>query len=185
MERMRFEYGKQIKAFFHFAFKHFFELEFGIRVAIEVLLFVLLIYTLSKVLYIIFHKIIFATRFIYQELVMPLRVRFLEKLAFSTSNQNWQERANKIKDAFKKRNDDHEKNNNKKSHAGFWIVIYIILIVWIIGFHYFGEEKRRNYEVFFLGENVILTVEEWITNTLLETDECAIECFFHNKLEMI
>lgn len=181
---MMFEYGKQIKAFFHFAFKHFFELEFCIRVAIEVLLFVLLIYILSKILYNFFYKMTYTARFINQELVIPLRVRLYEKLAFSTSNLNWQARANKIKDAFKERNDDHEKNNNKKSHAGFWIVFYIFLIVWIIGFHYFGEKKRNNYEVFFLGENVILTTEEWITNTLFDTDECAIECFFHNKLEM-
>ena len=105
-------------------------------------------------------------------------------MAFSTSNPYWQERANKIKDAFKGRNSNREKSNSKKNHAVFWIIIYIFLTLWIIGFHYFGEEKRSNYEVFFLGENVILSIEGWITNTLLETDESAIECFFHNKLEM-
>ena len=36
------EYGKQIKAFFHFMFKHLFEIEFGIRVAIEILIIVVL-----------------------------------------------------------------------------------------------------------------------------------------------
>lgn len=84
-------------------FKHLFEVEFGIRVAIEILIFVVLVYILSKIC----HKIISKSRayivFINRELVVPLRVRLFEKLAFSTSNPNWQERANKIKDAFKEK----------------------------------------------------------------------------------
>ncbi len=177
------EYGKQVKAFFHFMFKHLFEVEFGIRVVIEILIFVVLIYILSR----IFHKIISKCRvhigFINRELVVPLRVRLFEKLAFSTSNPNWQERANKIKDAFKEQNDEYKKNDNK-SHAGRWIFIYLVLVAWIIGFYYYGEEKRSSYEVFFLGEKVILAFEEWTTNTLFNTDEYDIECFFHDKIEI-
>lgn len=178
------EYGKQIKAFFHFMFKHLFEVEFGIRVAIEILFFVVLIYILSRIC----HKIIGKCRVhfgsINRELVVPLRVRLFEKLAFSTSNPNWQERANKIKDAFKEKKDECKKNDNKKNHARWWTFIYLVLVAWIIGFYYYGEEKRSSYEVFFLGEKAILAFEEWTTNTLFNTDEYAIECFFHDKIEM-
>lgn len=174
------EYGEQIKAFFHFAFKHFFEFEFGIRVSVEILIFVIVIYILSKII----GKIRIVTDFIYRELVMPLRVRLLEKLAFETSNPNWQERANKIKDTFKKNSNKNIKNNNKKSHAKRWILIYVSFVVWIVGFHYLGEEKRNSYEVFFLGEKAILEFEEWTTNTLLSIDEHNTECFFHNKIEV-
>ena len=178
------EYGKQIKAFFHFIFKHFFEVEFGIRAAVEILIFVVLIYILLRIC----HKIINKGRgymgFINRELVVPLRVRLFEKLAFSTSNPNWQERANKIKDAFKEKKDDCNKKNDNKSHAGWWIFIYLVLVAWIIGFYYYGEEKRSSYEVFFLGEKTILAFEKWTTDSLFNTDESAIECFFHDKIEM-
>lgn len=177
------EYGKQIKAFFHFMFKHLFEVEFGIRVFVEILIFVVLIYILSRVC----HKIISKSRgyigFINRELIVPLRVRLFEKLAFSTSNPNWQDKANKIKVAFKEKKVECKKNDNK-SHAGWWIFIYLISVMWIICFYYFGEEKRSSYEVFFLGEKAILTFEEWTTNTLFDTDEYDIECFFHDKIEM-
>ena len=178
------EYGKQIKAFFHFMFKHLFEIEFGIRVAIEILIFVVLVYILSKIC----HKIISKSRvyidFINRELVVPLRVRLFEKLAFSTSNPNWQDRANKIKDAFKEKKDECNKKKDNKSHTSRWIIIYLVLTAWIIGFYYYGEEKRSSYEVFFLGEKAILALEEWITDSLFNTDEYAIECFFHDKIEM-
>lgn len=177
------EYGKQIKAFFHFAFKHLFEFEFGIKVAFEILIFVVLIYILSRICRKIINKIRIATGFINRELVVPLRVRLFEKLAFSTSNPNWQEQANKIKDTFKESKNEC-KINDEKSHAGWFVFIYIVLIVWIIGFHYYGEEKHRNYGVFFLGENVILAIEEWTTDTLFNTDESSIECFFHDKIEI-
>ena len=180
---MKSEYGIQVKAFFHFMFKHLFEVEFGIRVAIEILIFVVLVYVLLKIC----NKIISKSRahiaFINRELVLPLRVRLFEKLAFSTSNPNWQERANKIKDDFKEKKDEYNKKNNK-SHIGCWIIIYLVLTTWIIGFYYYGEEKRSNYEVFFLGEKAILAFEEWTTNSLFNTDEKAIECFFHDKIEM-
>lgn len=178
------EYGEQIKAFFHFAFKHFFEFEFGIRVSVEILIFVILIYILSKIIGKIVGKIRTVTDFIYRELVMPLRVRMLEKLAFETSNPNWQERADKIKDTFKKSGNKNIKNNNKKSHAGRWILTYVVFVAWIVGFHYLGEEKRNSYEVFFLGEKAILEFEEWTTNILLSIDEHNTECFFHNKIEV-
>lgn len=164
-------------------FKHVFEFEFGIRVAVEILIFLVIIYVLLRIC----HKIIYEIRncidFINQELVVPLRVRLFEKLAFSTSNPNWQERANKIKDAFKEKKEEYKKNNNK-SYAGRWILIYIVLIVWIIGFYYYGQEKRDSYEVFFLGEKAILAFEEWTTETLFNTDEHTIECFFHNRIEV-
>lgn len=178
------EYGKQIKAFFHFMFKHLFEFEFGIRVVVEILIFVVLIYILTRICHNVISKIRVGIGFINRELVVPLRVRLFEKLAFSTSNPNWQERANRIKDVFKGKKDECKKNNNKKSHAGWWIFIYIVLIAWIMGFHYYGEEKRSSYEVFFLGEKAILAIEEWTTNTLFNTDEYAIECFFHDKIEI-
>ena len=168
------EYGKQIKAFFHFMF----------RVAIEILIIVVLVYILSKIC----HKIISKSRvyidFINRELVVPLRVRLFEKLAFSTSNPNWQDRANKIKDAFKEKKDECNKKKDNKSHTSRWIIIYLVLTAWIIGFYYYGEEKRSSYEVFFLGEKAILAFEEWITDSLFNTDEYAIECFFHDKIEM-
>lgn len=178
------EYGEQVKAFFHFMFKHLFEVEFGIRVAIEILIFVVLVYVLSKICQKIISKSIARIAFINRELVVPLRVRLFEKLAFSTSNPNWQERANKIKDAFKEKKDECNKKNSNKSHIGCWIIIYLVLTAWIIGFYYYGEEKRSSYEVFFLGEKAILAFEEWTTNSLFNTDEKAIECFFHDKIEM-
>lgn len=178
------EYGKQIKAFFHFMLKHLFEVEFGIRVAVEILIFVVLIYILLKICHKIISKIRTFIGFINWELVVPLRVRLFEKLAYSTSNPNWQDRANKIKDAFKVKKDERIKVSNKKSHAGRWIFIYLFLVVWIIGFYYYGEGKRSSYEVFFLGEKVILVFEKWATNTLFNTDECAIKCFFHDRIEM-
>ncbi len=178
------EYGKQIKAFFHFLFKHFFEVEFGIRVAVEILIFVVLIYILSRVC----HKIVSKGRgyigFINRELLVPLRVRLFEKLAFTTSNPNWQERANEIKDTFNNKEDECKKSDNKKKHTGYWFFIYLVLTAWMIGFHYYGEEKHSSYEVFFLGEKAILVIEEWTTNTLFNTDEYAIKCFFHDKIEM-
>lgn len=177
------EYGNQIKAFFHFMFKHFFEVEFSFRVIVEILLFVICIYIFSNMLHKIISKFKIVTGFINRELVIPLRVRLFEKLAFMTNNPNWQDRANKIKDVFKESKKDCKKNNNKKSHAGLWIFIYIVLTSWIIGFHYYGEEKHSSYEVFFLGENVMLAIEEWITDTLFKTDESSVECFFHNKIE--
>jgi hypothetical protein len=193
-EKLIAEYGKQIKAFFHFAFKHLFEVEFAIRVFVEVLLFLALVYIVLKVLHIILKKARIAVCFLDSELIIPLRVRLFEKLAFTTNNPNWQERANKIKDAFKERNMEHKENavkentvkkkSVKKSCLGWWVFIYIFLVVWIIGFHYFGEEKRNNYEVFFLGENAILGFEERFTYTLLETDEFTTECFFHNQIEI-
>ena len=113
-----------------------------------------------------------------------MRVRLFEKLAFSTSNPNWQDRANKIKDAFKEKKDECNKKKDNKSHTSRWIIIYLVLTAWIIGFYYYGEEKRSSYEVFFLGEKAILAFEEWITDSLFNTDEYAIECFFHDKIEM-
>lgn len=178
------EYGKQIKAFFHFAFKHLFEVEFAIRVFVEILLFLALVYIVLKGLCVIINKGRMATSFINYELVMPLRVRLFEKLAFTTNNPNWQERANRIKDAFKERKTEYKDNHVQKSRSGWWIFIYIFLVMWIIGFHYLGEEKRNNYEVFFFGENIILEFEEWFTYTLLETDEFTTECFFHNQIEI-
>lgn len=176
------EYGKQIKAFFHFMFKHLFEFEFGIKVVFEILVVFVLVYILSRICYKIASKIKIATGFINRELVVPLRVRLFEKLAFSTSNPNWQDRANRIKDAFKESKEE-EKKNKKKSHTGWWFIIYIVLTMWIVGFHYYGEEKRSNYEVFFFGENFILAMEEWTINTLFNTDENTVECFFHDKIE--
>lgn len=176
------EYGKQIKAFFHFMFKHLFEVEFGIRVSVEILIFVVIIYILSRIYNKIITKIRNVIRFINHELVMPLRVRFFEKLAFSTSNPNLQERANKIKDSFKESKGKCI-GNSKKSYAKWWILIYVILVAWVTGFHYFGEDKRSSYEVLFLGENAIIKIEQCITNRLLNTDEHTIECFFHNKIE--
>ena len=184
MERMIYEYGKQVKAFFHFMFKHFFEVEFGIRVAVEILIFVVFMYILSKTCNKIISKSKVHITFINRELVVPLRVRLFEKLAFSTSNPNWQERANKIKDAFKEKKDECNKENDNRSHSGWWFIIYLVLILWIIGFYYYGEEKRNSYEVFFLGEKAILAFEEWTTNSLFNTNEDAIECFFHDKIEM-
>lgn len=177
------EYTKQVKAFFHFMFKHFFEIEFGVRVAIEMIIIVFLIYILLKICRKVVRKIRVHIGFVNRELIVPLRVRVLEKLAFSTSNPNWQERANKVKDSFNEKKDECKRKNHK-SHTGFWIFIYIVLASWIIGFHYYGEEKRSNYEVFFLGEKAILAFEEWTTNTLFNTDEYVMECFFHDKIEM-
>ena len=178
------EYGKQIKAFLHFMFKHLFEFEFGIRAAVELLMFVVLIYILARICHKIISKIRARISFIKWELVVPLRVRLFEKLAFLTSNPNWQERANKIKDAFKEKKEKCKRNDKEKSHVGWWIFIYLVLVAWIIGFHYYGEEKRSSYEVFFLGEKSILAIEEWTTDTLFNTDENTVECFFHNKIEM-
>ena len=133
------------------------------------------------------HKIINKSRdyigFFNRELIVPLRVRLFEKLAFLTSNPNWQERANKIKDAFKEKKDECNINNGFKRRTGLWVLIYLILVCWIIGFYYYGEEKRSSYEVFFLGEKAILSFEEWTTDTLFDIDENSIECFFHNKIE--
>lgn len=178
------EYGNQIKAFFHFMFKHFFEIEFGVRVAIELLICVVFVFILSKICYKFIGKIKNSTAFINRELVGPLRVRFFEKLAFSTNNPNWQEKANKIKDAFKNNNSGSKVKNDKNSHTNKWIIVYLLLIAWIIGFHYFGEEKRSNYEVFFWGENTILKIEEWTINNFFDADENNIECFFHDKIEV-
>lgn len=177
------EYGKQIKAFFHFMFKHLFEVEFGIRVAVEILIFIVFAYMLLRICHKITSKIRVYIAFINRELVIPLRVRLFEKLAFSTSNPNWQKRADKIKDAFKEKKDECNKKNDN-GHVGWWIIAYLVLTLWIIGFYYYGEEKRSSYEVFFLGEKAILAFEEWTTNTLCNTDESAIECFFHDKIEM-
>lgn len=184
MEEMISEYGKQIKAFLHFMFKHLFEFEFGIRAIVEILMLVVIIYILIKFCLKIIRKVRAHISFIKWELVVPLCVRLLEKLAFLTNNPNWQERANKIKDAFKKKGAECKKNDKEKSYAGWWIFIYLVLVAWIIGFHYYGEEKRSSYEVFFLGEKAILTIEEWITNTLFDTDEDTVECFFHDKIEV-
>ena len=164
-------------------FKHLFEGEFAIRVAVEILIFIVIVYILSRICNGIISKIRGYIGCIVGELVVPLRVRMFEKLAFSTSNPHWQERANKIKDAFREKKDECKKNDKKKSYAGLWTIIYLALIAWIIGFHYYGEEKRTSYEVFFLGEKTTLAVEEWIINTLFSTDENDIECFFHNKIE--
>ena len=178
------EYGKQLKAFFHFMFKHIFEVEFGIKISIEILVFLILICMLLKILHKIFIKSSDYIDFINRELIIPLRVRLFEKLAFSTNNPNWQERANKIKDAFKEEKDERNKKKDNKSYAVWWIALYIVLVAWILGFHYWGEEKRNSYEVFFLGEKAILAFEDWTTNSLFNTDEYAIECFFHNLKEM-
>lgn len=185
---MIFEYGMQIKAFFHFTFKHFFEFEFGIRVLVEILIFMTLIYMLLKVLHKIIIKVQKIMECIYKELVLPLCVRGFEKLAFSTNNPNWQERANKIKDDFmegkNKGGSEYGRKVRNKGYARWWFLIYTILVLWILGFHYYGEEKRNSYQVFFLGEDVILTFEEWVINGLFSTDEYTIECFFHDEIEL-
>lgn len=179
------DYGRQIKAFFHFLFKHLFEFEFAVRVIVEILIFIVLVYIILKLVYTIIRKIGNFIYFIFLELVVPLRVRLYEKLAFSTSNPNWQDRANKIKDVYGEKSSKGKDNKKgiEKSYAGWWILTYLILVAWIIGFHYLGEEKRSNYEVFFLGESTIIACEEWTVDTLFSTDEGAIECFFHNKIE--
>lgn len=178
------EYGKQIKSFFHFMFKHLFEYEFGIRVSIEIIIYMILIYMLSRICCKAISKIKIEINYLNRELIVPLRVRFFEKLAFSTNNPNWQERANKIKETFKETKIENKKDNNKKSHMGWWVLTYIVLTSWIIGFHYYGEEKRKSYEVFFAGENAILEIEAWTIDTLFATDEQSVECFFHNKVEV-
>lgn len=61
---------------------------------------------------------------------------------------NVQEKANKIKDTFNGNEDSIKIRVNKKSHKGWWIVTYIFLVLWITGFHYYGEDKRKSYEVF-------------------------------------
>ena len=184
--------ASSVKAFFHFMFKHLFEAEFGIRVAVEIVVFLLLVYLLLIISHRIILKIIGVvrktSRFLSKELITPLRVRICEKLAFTTNNPNWQNRANKIKDVFKKNesesaNSGEDKKVEKKNYVGWWILTYIILVGWILGFHYLGDDKRDHYEVFFWPENTILAFEDWTTNTLLSTDEDAIECFFHNRIE--
>ncbi len=186
------DYGIQIKAFFHFSFKHLFQIEFGIRVAVEIFIFFLSAYLFLRFFYRIIYKITSVlskiTCSISREIVMPLHIRLFEKLAFATNNPNWQARANKMKDSFKKimgerTNIQKSKNPKKKSHKIWWILSYLVLAGWIIGFHYWGEAKRSSYEVFFLAENVILEVEDWTVNTWLNTDEHAIECFFHDEIE--
>lgn len=177
------EYVNQIKAFFHFMFKHLFEIEFGFRVSIEILIFIVVICKLLKKCLKIINNAKVSIGFIYQELILPLRVRLFEKMAFSTSNPNWQERANKIKDEFNEKKNNGPKKEKNKSYAGRCFFIYIVLTAWIIGLHYYGTDKRNNYEVFFLGEDAILTFEEWTVNTFFYTDENAIECFFHDKIE--
>lgn len=179
------EYGKQIKAFFYFMFKHFFEFDFWIRVLIELSLITIVSYIIISWLLHLLKEIRKRIMFIFKELFLPLQVRIYEKIAFSTNNPNWQDRANKIKDDYKHgRYMRVKQNNQKKSYAGIWFLIYVILVSWIIGFHYFGNEKRSSYEVFFLGENAILKMEEWTTNTLCKTDINTIPCFFHNKIEV-
>ena len=186
------EYGKQIKAFFHFMFKHLFEIEFGFRVVVEVLFFMCICYILLMLLFRLIHKIVYKLKdmvdFLYIELIAPLWVRLYEKIAFSTNNPNWQERANEMKEGFKKNKDERtntfqNSKNVKKKHTAWWIFSYIVLVVWIVGFHYCGEEKRGSYEVFFLGEQIILDFEDWMTNTWLDTDEHVVECYFHGTIE--
>lgn len=167
-------------------FKHLFEVEFGIRAAVEILIFIVIVSILVSICCKLMIRIGRFGGFLYRELIAPLYVRFYEKLAFSTNNPNWQERANKIKDTFRQGEDEsggHDKTSVKKSNAGRWILMYLVVAAWIIGLHYWGEENRSNYEVFFLGEDVVLAFEEWTVEELFDTDECAIECFFHNQTE--
>lgn len=94
-----------------------------------------------------------------------------------------QEKANKIKDTFNGNEDSIKIRVNKKSHKGWWIVTYIFLVLWITGFHYYGEDKRKSYEVFFLGEKTVLACEELTRDKWFRTNEKVVECFFHNEIE--
>ena len=179
---MIFEYVKQIKALLHFMFKHFFELEFGIKVFVEIFVLLLFFHLILKIVCKFINRLRGFIKFINIELIMPFRVRLFEKLAYSTSNLNWQERADKIKDTF--RESKEKEVVQKKTHKNWWPLIFMVLVVWIIGFHYYGQEKRKNYEIFFVGENMIMKFEDWTANTLFYTDESTVECFFHDKIEI-
>jgi hypothetical protein len=126
-------------------------------------------------------KIINIIRCLKRELIAPLTVRFYEKIAYSTCNPYWQERANAIKDIY-------NKNDKKKVFVGkkhnIVGIICLIAVVWMVIFHYRCDEKRSNYEVFFIGETAISKLEDWTTNTLLKIDEDSIECFYHNVIEV-
>ena len=140
------EYGKQIKAFFHFMFKHLFEGEFAIRVFVEILIYLWIIYILLG----IFHKIICIIRacigFINWNLVAPLRIRLFDKLALLRENSDLQKKANKIREAYK---EEGMKIKKKKHYEVWWFLIYPVMVTWIICFHYYGEKQRSSYEVFF------------------------------------
>jgi hypothetical protein len=91
-----------------------------------------------------------------------------------------------VKDSYREKEATNKASSRKteavkKSYAGRWIFAYIFFTVWIVGFHYFGEEKRADYSVVFTPEGIILFVEDYLVNTLLETDTNAIRCFFHNE----
>jgi hypothetical protein len=180
MEKMLSEYGMQIKAFLHYTIKHLCELEFAIRVVIEVCIIYIIIRIALKICFKLILKIFSVFHCLEHWLILPLVVRLLEKLAYSTHNPYWQERANTIKDIHIVKNMKKSLVAKKHYAAG---IICLIAVVWIIFFHYKCGEKRKTYEVFFVGEIAISKLEEWSTNTLLNIDEASIECFYHNVIE--
>jgi len=175
----------QIRAFFYYSLKHLFAVEFGIRVLFIVFIILLLLYVVFRLSFWILRKVksVFkvAFDFISCDVVLPACIIISEKFAYKLGSMKWQNRADKLKKRIidKQEKRSPRKSSNKAKHILTFAIIYLTLIAYIVSFHYLLDDRRENYTVFFIPENMILRIEDYLINTLFYTDEYDTPCFFH------
>jgi hypothetical protein len=178
----------QIRAFLHYSYKHALAAEFGIRAAIEILLLILALYIVYKFIRFLISRFFGVINsiggFFYYRFILPVNIRWIEFVAYRSSNPDLQDKSERKKAAANAVMDGSaERGKNKKKIRFGWIFViaYILIASYIVGFHYFLTDKREAYNVFFIPEYQLTNTENYVLNTLLYTDEQSIACFFHGS----
>jgi len=176
----------QIKAFFHYTLKHLFTTEFGLRAAIELLVLILSFYFACKLIIFIFIKIItgflFIFNFINRKLIMPVYIRLIETIAYRFGNSNLQNKSEELKTTFNEKYNCKDGRNNKAKKRKFgWIfaVAYILVASYTICIHYLMVDRKEIYNAFFIPENKMVSLENYLVYTTFRTDEYQFACFYH------
>ena len=182
------EYFDQLKAFFHYLFKHIFEIEFVIRILFELLLCFLIIWTLLKLFKWLAKKaskvFFYIYNFFVYEAIFPILIRISDKFAYNMGGPKWQDRANKLREiannhgTLKESKEELKPETKKKSFKKFYIGSYIFLVAYLLCFHYLLQDVQAGYSIFFVPEKLIYSCESFLTNTFFSTNENNIACFF-------
>ena len=184
------DYAEQIRAFFHYSLKHIFEIEFGIRTVIYLLLCLLATYFLLKIFYKLVriaakHAAILA-RFFFYDAVLPFSIIIVDKLAAAMESKRWQNRADKLR-AIARIHDDSDnvgfpkkaREKNKPLHL-IYVMGSVLLWLYLLSFHYLLPQLKSDYEFFFMPENALISFEYKLVHDVFQTDEDAIPCIYCN-----
>lgn len=181
-------YADQIRAFFHYTLKYAFNIEFGVRVAFEILFMLIIFHLLLKLVTAIARKIVktllVIVDFFAYDVVFPIGIKIADFFEYKIGSPKWKLRSNNIKqkildhDAMQEDEKNKEEATSKKKYTGWYVLAFIILVGYIEFFHYCLPNTRTNYSVFFIPENIIVDSEYFLENIIFETDEEAIPSFY-------